>query len=92
MQNHVLLLKSYAIAYDRDIMREARSKKGAVLVPAVRRRFARQESSEEEDMSEEELFIQYNPDLLPPVKIDLDEIDDFLAHDIFVQESLTSTK
>jgi hypothetical protein len=85
MQNHVLL-KSYAIAHDRDIMREARSKEGAVLVPAVRRRFARQESSDEE------VCIQYNPDLLPPVKMDLDEIDGFLEHDIFVQELLTSTK
>jgi hypothetical protein len=92
MQNYVLLVKSYAIAHDRDIMREARSKEGAVLVPAVRQSFAGQESSDEEDMSDEELCIQYNPDLLPLVKIDLDEIDDFLAHDIFVQESLTSTK
>jgi hypothetical protein len=58
----------------------------------VRRRFARQESSDEEDMNDDEICIQYNPDLLPPVKIDLDEIDYFLAHDIFVQESLTSTK
>jgi hypothetical protein len=92
MQNHVLLVKSYAIAHDRDIMREARSKNAPVFVPAVRQRFARQESSDEVDMADEKLCIQYNPDLLPPVKIDLDEIDDFLAHDIFVQESLTSTK
>ena len=73
-------------------MREARLKKDAVLVPAVRRRFARQESSDEEDVTDEELCIQCNPDLLPPVKIDLDEIDDFLAHDIFVQELLSSKK
>jgi hypothetical protein len=71
-------------------MKEARLKKDAVLVPTVLQRFARQESSDEEDVTDEELCIQYNPDLLPPVKIDLDEIDDFLAHDIFVQELLSS--
>jgi len=73
-------------------MREVRSKKGAVLVPARSRRFLHEESSEEEDVSDEEVCIQYNPVLLPPIKIDLDEIADFLANDIFVQESLASSK
>ena len=58
-----------------------------MLVPAARRRFQRQEVSDEEE-SEEELCFQYNPDLLPPINLDLDEIDDFLANDIFVQEYL----
>lgn len=33
--------------------------------------------------------IEYNPALLPQTKIDLDEIDKFLAHDIFVQELIS---
>ena len=47
-----------------------------------------QEEESSDEQEDDDLCFQYDVDVLPPIGIDLDEIDDFLEHDIFVQELL----
>lgn len=65
-------------------MREIFARKGTAYV----RYEVVQEESSDEDEDEDSLCFQFNIDALPPYKIDLDELDRFLAQDIFVQDLL----
>jgi hypothetical protein len=44
------------------------------------------DDDDDEEEEEEDLCFQYDVDVLPPYEIDLDEIDEFLAQDIFMAE------
>jgi hypothetical protein len=50
----------------------------------------RQDESDNEEEEDDDLCLQYNVDALPPYEIDLDEIDQFLAQDIFIAEKYNS--
>jgi hypothetical protein len=68
----------------RKVLEEVRARKDTVYVQY--HVVHEDESTDEEE--EGDLCFQYDVDTLPPVEIDLDEIDDFLEHDIFMQEQL----
>jgi hypothetical protein len=68
----------------RKVLEEVRARKDTVYVQY--QVVHEDESTDEEE--EGDLCFQYDVDALPPVEIDLDEIDDFLEHDIFMQELL----
>ena len=65
-------------------MEEVRARKDNV---SVQYQVVQEEESSDEQ-EDDDLCFQYDVDVLPPIRIDLDEIDDFLEHDIFVQELL----
>jgi hypothetical protein len=68
----------------RKVLEEVRARKDTVYVQY--QVVHEDESTDEEE--EEDLCFQYDVDALPPIEADLDEIDDFLEHDIFIQELL----
>ena len=68
----------------RKVLEEVRARKDTVY---VQYQVVHEDESTDEEEEGDSCF-QYDVDALPPVEIDLDEIDDFLEHDIFMQELL----
>lgn len=66
----------------RKILEEVRARKDTVYVEYE----VIHEFSTDDEAEESESCFQYDPELLPPHEIDLDEIDEFLAQDILVAE------
>jgi hypothetical protein len=66
------------------VLEEVRASKNTVY---VQYKVVHEDESSDED-EEEDLCFQYDVDALPQTEIDLDEIDEFLEHDIFMQELL----
>ena len=65
------------------MLEEVRARKDTAY---VQYQVVQEESSDDE--GDNGLCFQYDVDVLPPIEIDLDEIEDFLEHDIFMQELL----
>lgn len=73
---------------DRKVLEEVRARKDTLF---VRHRVAQDngnddDNGDEEEEEDNELCFQYDVDVLPPYEIDLDEIDEFLAQDVFMAE------